>query len=114
MAWPHDTYIQRMSDAELDAAIAAALDAAHLPDEAPFNEFNLHADGTKEIRNPSGGWRKASAEWVRLHEERDRRARSLPSPCTCCGKPSGDLRPFDGGMVCADCDPARGDGENLT
>lgn len=35
----------------------------------------------------------------------------IPPACTCCGEYNGELRPFDGGMVCADCDPARNDGE---
>jgi len=60
-----------MTDAELDIAIAAALKRAH---EAPMGEYNLHADGTREIRNHTYAWAKASAEWARLCEERNRRA----------------------------------------
>jgi hypothetical protein len=70
--------IRDMSDAELDAAIVAALDAAHMPDRPPFNEFNLHADGTKEIRNPSRGYMKDAERWCALANERDRRANWNP------------------------------------
>lgn len=69
--------LRRMSDEELDAAIAAARKAAHRRDNPLFNKFNLHADGTKEICNPCRGWAKDSAEWSRLCAERDRRRATL-------------------------------------
>lgn len=59
-----------MTDEELDLAVVAARKRAH---EAPMGEYNLHADGTAEIRNATYAWAKESAEWMRLCDERDRR-----------------------------------------
>lgn len=60
-----------LSDQELDAAISAALDRAH---NAPMGGYNLHADGSREILNHTTAYAKEGAEWVRLCDERDRRA----------------------------------------
>lgn len=64
--------LARLSDETLEAAIVAARELAH---SSPMGEYNLHADGTKEIRNPTRAWAKDAEEWVRLCDERDRRAR---------------------------------------
>jgi hypothetical protein len=67
------SYLTDLSDTELEAKIAAALERAHAPNPPHINEFNLHADGTKEIRNPSDHWARASRDWIALCDERDRR-----------------------------------------
>jgi len=62
-----------------DAALNDAIDAAHAKASgAPFGEFNLHADGTAEIRNPTSAWARFSDEWCELCAERDKR-KSLSS-----------------------------------
>ena len=59
-----------MRDAELDAAIVAALDAAR---GAPFAEYNLRADGTASLRNHTDAYARHAREWMRLCDERVRR-----------------------------------------
>lgn len=67
--------LRHLSNEELDAAIAAALQRAH---DAPMGGYNLHADGTREILNHTTAYAKEGAEWVRLCDERDRRRRCQP------------------------------------
>jgi len=64
----------KLTDAELDEAIARARAAAH---GAPFAEYNLRADGTASLRNHTTAYARHAAEWSRLCDERDRRRAAL-------------------------------------
>lgn len=68
--------MRHLTDTELEAAISRSYKDAR---DAPFGEFNLHADGSAEVRNPTTAWARHSEEWCRLCAERDRRV-SDPSP----------------------------------
>lgn len=76
---PHTSYYEKLSDEELEKQIKTASDNAHAPNEifpnqkSAMNEYNVHANGDKEIRNHSDSWAKWSKELGKLCDERDRR-----------------------------------------
>lgn len=69
-----------LSDDELARMIAAADERAHAPNAPGINEFNLHADGIREIRNHSNYYARAAQEWFDLCAGRNKRVGSSGEP----------------------------------